>query len=288
MGRPGKNSCGSMRQGQTGARWPAFLMMTLVFACSKDVELKDSAPPPDSVNIDSIPDAVPRDEPRSKYGNPDSYEVFGKRYYVMKDNRDFVERGIASWYGKKFHGRRTSNGETYDMYAMTAAHKKLPLPSFVEVTNLKNNRRVIVRVNDRGPFHENRIIDLSYSAARKLDIVAHGTGLVEVRVIDSRGYAGGKPGRDRGTPVERAPVRAPVNVFYIQVGAFVQETNARRLQQQISPLGDRLVIIRQAEVDGQTIYRVQIGPLDDIDMADNIVARLGDFGITEHRIVIDR
>ena len=131
---------------------------------------------------------MPKVESKSKYGNPKSYVVFGKRYYVKDSAKGYVEQGIASWYGTKFHGRRTSSGETYDMYAMTAAHKTLPLPTYARVTNLENGRSVMVKVNDRGPFHQNRIIDLSYSAATRLGIVKTGTGRVEVEAIDPRNY----------------------------------------------------------------------------------------------------
>ena len=140
-----------------------------------------------------IPNQVPRVEPLSKYGNPKSYVVFGKTYYTLPSSQGFVQRGIASWYGKKFHGRLTSSREPYDMYAMTAAHPQLPLPTYVQVTNLKNGKQVILRVNDRGPFHGNRVIDLSYTAAMKLDIVKQGTGLVEVRALDPRNYRLAKP-----------------------------------------------------------------------------------------------
>jgi len=133
-----------------------------------------------------IPDAVPKAEPKSKYGNPESYVVFGKRYYTKGSSKGYVERGLASWYGKKFHGQRTSSGERYDMYAMTAAHKTLPLPTYARVTNVTNGRSAVVKINDRGPFHGNRIIDLSYSAARKLGVVAKGTAMVEIRAIDPR------------------------------------------------------------------------------------------------------
>ena len=196
-----------------------IVVLTGLSACSAIsiiTQEKDSGPPPGSVDISSVPDAVPKVEPKSKYGNPSSYVVLGKRYYVMNDSKGFVERGIASWYGKKFHGRRTSNGETYDMYAMTAAHKNLPLPTYVEVTNLKNRRRVIVRVNDRGPFHENRIIDLSYTAAAKLDIISTGTGWVEIRAIDPVTYA--RSGTPSGTPPPDARQKLPG--IYIQVGIF--------------------------------------------------------------------
>lgn len=130
-----------------------------------------------------LPVLVPRAEPRSPYGNPDSYEVFGKRYRVMDSSDGYVERGVASWYGREFHGRRTSSGESYDMHALSAAHRTLPLPTYVEVTNLENGRKVVVRINDRGPFHGDRIIDLSYAAAVKLGMAGKGTARVEVRAL---------------------------------------------------------------------------------------------------------
>jgi rare lipoprotein A len=140
-----------------------------------------ASPPPAA---QSAPDAVPHAEPRSRYGNPPFYDVFGKRYYVLSSSTGYVERGVASWYGPGFHKERTSTGEPYDMYGMTAAHKSLPLPAYVRVTNLQNGRSVVVRVNDRGPFVGNRIIDLSYTAAAKLDMLHDGTAMVEIRTID--------------------------------------------------------------------------------------------------------
>ena len=164
------------------ALWLVGLIVGLISGCGGS--LKRDGPPREAVDVSRIPDAVPRVEPKSRYGNPDSYEVFGKRYYPLQSSRGYRERGVASWYGQKFHGRRTSSGETYNMHAMTAAHKTLPLPSYVQVTNLRNSRRVVVRVNDRGPFHPNRIIDLSHTAAAKLRMLGKGTALVEVRAID--------------------------------------------------------------------------------------------------------
>jgi rare lipoprotein A len=133
---------------------------------------------------DAAPGAVPRPELKSRIGNPDSYVVFGERYRVLDTSAGFVEEGIASWYGEPFHGRRTSSGETYDMHQLTAAHKHLPLPTYALVTNLENGRRIVVRVNDRGPFHGSRIIDLSYAAAKELDMIGPGTARVEVRALD--------------------------------------------------------------------------------------------------------
>lgn len=159
---------------------------------------RDSAPA-HSVDIASIPNAEPRIVPYSRYGNPTSYVVNGRRYKVMANSSNFQQQGTASWYGTKFHGRKTSSGEPYDMFAMTAAHKSLPLPTWVEVTNKKNNKRIIVKVNDRGPFVDDRILDLSFAAATKLGVVATGTAPVTIRAIDPAQYLadkkrGGQPG----------------------------------------------------------------------------------------------
>lgn len=156
----------------------AILLLSLA-GCASRGELDDEA-------IARIPDAVPKVEPLAKSGNPESYVVFGRRYYTQKSARGHVERGLASWYGRPFHGRKTSSGETYDMYAMSAAHKTLPLPTYARVTNLENGRRVVVRINDRGPFHDGRVIDLSYTAAVKLGMKRQGTARVEVQAIDPR------------------------------------------------------------------------------------------------------
>jgi rare lipoprotein A len=144
---------------------------------------RSASPPAPPAHLLDVPDAVPRSEPRAIYGNPPSYEVFGKRYYVMASSVGYVERGVASWYGPGFHKELTSVREPYDMYGMTAAHKTLPLPAYVRVTNLQNGRSCVVRVNDRGPFVGNRIIDLSYTAAAKLDMLRDGTAMVEVRAL---------------------------------------------------------------------------------------------------------
>ena len=148
------------------ARLPLLAIGCLAMAACGGNTIKGDGPPTGSARIPDLPgDAVPRPEPRSKYGNGPVYEVLGKRYTVMPSAHGYRERGVASWYGKKFHGNLTSSRETYDMYAMTAAHKTLPLPTYVRVRNLRNDKSIVVRVNDRGPFVHNRIIDLSYSAA---------------------------------------------------------------------------------------------------------------------------
>lgn len=260
------------------------LLLTACSGVSITPSSRDAAPTR-KVDVSRVPNAVPKNEPKSRYGNPKSYVVFGKRYYVMESSRGFVEKGIASWYGTKFHGRRTSSGETYDMYAMTAAHKNLPLPTYVKVTNLNNGRSIIVKVNDRGPFHENRIIDLSYTAAIKLDIVKKGTGLVEVRAIN--------PGEalpissNEGAPVSNVTTSNHSDGFYIQVGSFGQLANAESLRRKLGPLGESLIKISQTIVNGDTLYRVRIGPLTDIDQSDSITSKLSSYGVYEHRIVLN-
>lgn len=164
------------------------LLIGLLLTLSACSTVRRDGPPNYNVDVSRIPDASPKVEPLSKYGNLASYRVFGKQYHVMKSSKDYEEQGIASWYGTKFHAQRTSNGERYNMLAMTAAHKSLPLPTYVQVTNLKNGRKVIVRVNDRGPFEGNRVIDLSYVAAKKLGMLGHGTAYVDVKAIDPMKY----------------------------------------------------------------------------------------------------
>ena len=257
-------------------------LLMLLSACSV-MPQRDGGPAPGSVDVSSIPNAVPKVEPRSKYGNPSSYVVNGRRYHVLRSCKGYVDRGIASWYGMKFQGHRTSSGETYDMYAMTAAHKELPLPCYVQVTNLRNGRSVIVRVNDRGPFQENRLIDLSYTAAAKLGIIKTGTGLVEVRAIDPRTYNR----KDRSIQVKAKAGGDNNPDFYIQVGAFSNLINAQNLRIKLAALTLGMVHISEADVDGAHVYRVRIGPLTDVDVADRIVVKLDRLGLIDHHIVVD-
>ena len=151
--------------------------------------IKQDLGPKQHKDMSNAPDAVPKVEPHSRGGNKSRYEVWGKSYSVMASSLGFKQRGLASWYGQKFHGHLTSNGETYDMFAMTAAHKSLPLPTYARITNLANNKTVIVRVNDRGPFHGDRVIDLSYAAASKLDYRKTGVAEVLVEAIDARQWS---------------------------------------------------------------------------------------------------
>jgi len=227
------------------------------------------------MDVDHVREPTVRHEPRSQYGNPPFYEVFGKRYYVMESSQAFSQQGVASWYGTKFHGKRTSSGEPYDMYAMTAAHKTLPLPTFVRVTNLENNRAVVVRVNDRGPFVDERIIDLSYAAAIKLDMTRKGTAKVKLEALSPADPA--LAGEVIPPPVlhEEPPsmVASGQARMYVQVGAFGDPENAARMRRQLDKQGFPTVV-RNGIENGRKIYRVRIGPLKDDVGFDDTMSRL--------------
>ena len=211
---------------------------------------------------------VVKAEPRSAYGNPESYVVFGKRYFPLPSSRGFYQHGIASWYGKKFHGRKTSSQETYNMYAMTAAHKELPLPTYVEVHNLENGRKQIVRVNDRGPFHGDRIIDLSYVAAKALKMIKRGTAMVEIHTI--------APGFSASSHDHSRVSESHESGSYLQVGAFISYRNALALQQKLSAITTQTVFI--SRLAGKGLYRVRIevdGDRGNLDKLISSIAHLG-------------
>jgi rare lipoprotein A len=265
----------------------AFIISVLTLAgCSSTsvIEQQDGLnhSPPPAAELASIPDAIPRREPLSRYGNPVSYQVLGKEYKTLEDHRGYRETGIASWYGSKFHGRRTSSGEPYDMFAMTAAHKSLPLPSYARVTNLKNGRSVVLKINDRGPFHDNRLIDLSYTAAWKLGIVDEGTGLVEVTTLDPKTPAAKmQPETDllaQVVDVETPPLPA----LFLQVGAFGDLTNANRMKSRLEEALRTDVRIEEYE----TLYRVRVGPITSTELYDHLTDRLNHMGIAGVRVVI--
>lgn len=231
------------------------------------------------IDPDDMPSVVPKSEPKSEYGNPESYVVLGSRYRVLDSSSGYAEEGIASWYGSKFHGRRTSSGETYNMYAMTAAHKSLPLPTYVRVTNLDNDRSAILRVNDRGPFHDDRIIDLSYAAAVRLDVISTGTARVRVEAV---------PG---GTPItasETAAAPASDGELFVQVGAFRHYSNAQEMRARIQGEDIRGVELAKATASsGDSVYRVRIGPLDDAAEGERILERLEQAGIGPAHVVAE-
>jgi len=273
------------RAGLNGS-WPAALCLVVLAGCGSPA-VRDGAPPK-PVNVDHVRDAQVQHAPRSKYGNPPFYEVFGERYYVMDSSKDFSEQGVASWYGTKFHGKRTSSGEPYDMYAMTAAHKTLPLPTFVRVTNLENGRAVVVKVNDRGPFVDRRIIDLSYAAATRLDMTRKGTARVRLEALsaDAPELA--------GTPVpppvlqEEPPAMAATGQarMYVQVGAYSDPANADRVQRELDAQGLPSVI-RNGHDKGRKIYRVRVGPLADDRSFDQTVARLRQLNYADTHLALE-
>jgi len=266
--------------------WFPVLAAVLAVSCSGPGSNRDEAPD-DSPDLANLADAVPREEPVSRYGNPQSYEVFGKRYQTMDTSADYREKGIASWYGTKFHGRATSSGEPYDMYAMTAAHKSLPIPTYVRVTEKRSNKSVVVRVNDRGPFHEGRVIDLSYAAATKLGI--HKAGTAEVEVVALAPYQSRNGHSTKQAPqriVAKRPIAAiPAGNVYLQMGAFSDRDNAERLLRQLDTLiPGRVRVDIQAE--GAPLYRVRVGPLADQEMV-ALQTQLADNGYPDSHVVID-
>ncbi|MCR4301651.1 MAG: septal ring lytic transglycosylase RlpA family protein [Sulfuricaulis sp.] len=265
---------------------------------------EDDGPGPNPpADIANIPDAAPKTEPRSATGNK-PYTVYGTTYTPVFETRGYRERGMASWYGKKFHGKRTSSGEPYDMLAMTAAHRTLPLPSYVRVRNLQNNRTVVVRVNDRGPFLHNRLIDLSYAAAAKLGILGTGTGAVEVEAVHPDDPAtqvaqvktfplqliapalAAEP-----IPVSTAPAASPK--LFLQVGAFTQWDNAVNLSHRLERESLGVISIQPSqEIKGTgpenaPLYRVRVGPLTSVEEGDRLTERIVQLGVTGARIVVE-
>jgi rare lipoprotein A len=276
--------------------------------------------PPD---VSQVPDAVPRAEPRSAFGNPPFYYVSGRRYAVLPTSTGYVERGVASWYGTEFHGLRTSTGEPYDMFAMTAAHKTLPLPCYARVTNLSNGHSVVVRINDRGPFVANRIVDLSYSAAARLDMIRNGTAFVQLEVltpastppnasmpVSTLTTEAARVGVSSVPPISSAPAPPPppetastievpaassaapgvaasaAGAFYIQVGAFSKAENADSAVHKLHAAGFEHAFTLTASAH-QPLLRVRIGPISSVQQFDAAIARLGALGFRDARLAQD-
>jgi rare lipoprotein A len=208
-------------------------------------EPTDGAPREIPADLALLPDPVPRNEVKSTRGNPASYSVFGKTYRVMDSAIGYYATGTASWYGTKFHGRLTSSGEPYDLYQLTAAHRSLPIPTYVRVTNLDNGRTTVVRVNDRGPFHSDRIIDLSFAAAVKLGFADAGTARVRVESLETAG------------PL--APPLADNGSYVLQAGAFRDMAAADSLKDRLSTLTGQPGYVVRAATD--SLYRVRLGPV---------------------------
>ncbi|KTG16973.1 MULTISPECIES: septal ring lytic transglycosylase RlpA family protein [unclassified Guyparkeria] len=258
-------------------RWPVALAMLVglgagLAGCA-------SGPSPDRV---ATADAEPRAEPPSRRGNPSSYTVHGKRYHVMANNAGFRERGVASWYGNKFHGRPTSSGEPYDMYKMTAAHKTLRLPAYVRVTNLDNGKSVIVRVNDRGPFVDDRIIDLSYAAAHKIDMTGRGTVPVEIEVVGPGQQADRSDSRGNWQAA-RLPKAGWDEDVLVQVGAFRDRDNAEAIGARLRRAGLSPI----SHSDGR-LTRVRVGPFASAAALDAALERLRELGFHDARMVVKK
>lgn len=269
----------------------------LLAACSSAPKsfdaIQDSSPKDVPVDPWSVPEPAPRAEPKSRYGNPASYEVFGKRYHVLDSAKGYKERGHASWYGTKFHGRRTSSGEPYDMFALTAAHKTLPLPSYVRVTNLDNGRSLVVKVNDRGPFHPGRIIDLSYTAAVRLGVYQAGFAPVEVVALSGPGLAPPRNPAPEAVPdtepdaepdalgaflaelESRATEAAPEPMPFLELGAFRKMSDCER---QRSHLAEQQLLALTISSDADTC-RVLQGPFATPEDANAQAMNLRDKGL---------
>jgi len=249
-----------------------LLSLTLV-ACNTSrgpFVVKDSAPD-QVIDPATIKDAVPREDPITRAGNKNPYTVLGKTYHLLPTSKGYQAEGVASWYGTKFQGRPTANGEPYSLYGMTAAHRTLPIPAYVKVTNLANARTAIVRVNDRGPFHAERIIDLTYAAAVKLGFAEQGTAKVLIEAIDPKKY-------------HAAVADSESNQSYLlQVGAFRSLPSATQLRAKLMLAISQPVNIDTAEPDGY--YRVQIGPLHSMALVKKLTEQLLAFNITEPRII---
>ena len=260
---------------------------------------QDHGPDAPPIDVSKIAEPVPKAEPRSRYGNKETYSVLGRSYRVLPSADGYVERGTASWYGSKFHGYMTSSFEPYDMYQFSAAHKTLPLPSYARVTNLDNGKSVIVRVNDRGPFHDNRLIDLSYAAAVKIGVWPKGTGRVEVRAIDPAHPEDSRAAM-RTAAADPQPAHPAVGVrsatadagasaprIYLQLGAFGERRNAERAVADAQRAGIGPLSIEAISVSGRDVHRVRVGPLADAAAADALAARVQRLGLGAPRVAIE-
>jgi peptidoglycan lytic transglycosylase len=309
-----KDARGGLRAVRAGG---ALLAAVLLAACASTAhriqplppQPVPPPPPPPTAEIARIPDAVPRPEARSAHGNPPFYDALGHRYFVLATADGYLERGVASWYGPSFHGGNTSSGEAYDMYGMTAAHKTLPLPCYARVTNLANGRSVVVRINDRGPFVANRIIDLSYTAAAKLDMLRDGTAMVEVRTLEPGGsgtqFADANPAPatapaqtseppaaapppSAALPSATAPPGAPaLPLLYVQTGAFGDPANAGRQLARLHAAGLASAFILPPPEGKTQLYRVRVGPVGSVAEFDALAAQLAGLGIANPRLVTD-
>lgn len=258
-----------------------FICLSQLLSCSSAPPQPQDGPPPQDLNITNIPseipNAIPKPEPRSRYGNPSSYTVNGHTYHVLKTAQGYDKKGIASWYGTKFNGQLTSTREPYNMFAMTAASTELPLPTYVRVTNLANSRQIVVKVNDRGPFDKNRVLDLSYVAAEKLGFAKHGTALIQVTAIDPSHLQ---------QKIQLLPQQLEPQI-YLQTGAFTNKNNAIKMRSQITALTKYQVYINKGmnHKVNKPIYRVQIGPLANVNENDHLQHLLTTQGLSAITVI---
>ncbi|MBE01541.1 septal ring lytic transglycosylase RlpA family protein [uncultured Marinobacter sp.] len=255
--------------------------------------------PAGNFDVSSLSDAQPRYEEPRQAGNKSPYTVWGKTYRVLASNDGYVARGTASWYGEKFHGHKTSNGEIFDMYQMSAAHKSLRIPSYARVTNLENGRSVIVRVNDRGPFHSDRLIDLSYAAAKKLGFQERGTAPVEVAAITVRSdgsmFLAGEPFQlgESHSPAASAPVVAEASTggveqaLFVQLGSFSSRDPAEALVSRVRALLGNPARIRAFQTGSGLFHRVQVGPFETEEDARQTQALLESHGFSQTILLTD-
>ncbi|MCH1929152.1 septal ring lytic transglycosylase RlpA family protein [Shewanella sp. A25] len=235
--------------------------------------LKNDKMPLNPPNVDHVPNATPKYEPYSRRGNK-PYTVYGESYNVLDSGQGFVEMGRASWYGEKFHGYETSNGEPYDMFGMSGAHKTLPLPSYARVTNLDNNKQVIIRINDRGPFHSDRILDLSYAAAYKLDMLGTGTARIKLEVI----YVGSR------SPSESAIASIqPSGNHYIQLLASKDQLKLNRMAREL----EKKYQVKTRVQPTNNMFRLQLGPIGQTELADRLLIKVKQDGYPEGYMVLE-
>ena len=257
----------------------AIMVGIFVVSCAgKKPQVAEPADGPSMADIsaEDVADAVPKAEPLARYGNHSPYEVFGKKYHVIPSSKGYHERGVASWYGSKFHGRRTSSGEPYDMHLATAAHKSLPLPTYAEVRNLDNGKKVIVKINDRGPFKDDRLIDMSYGAALRLGMIGTGTARVDVRVIDVPELAAaGEPVAVPGSTGQES------GGTWLQAGAYSERGNADQLAGQL----ERARLSPVSIHDAGNLFRVWLGPYNNPAEVESIISRAIELGFERpHRV----
>ena len=252
-----------------------LIIILLLFACTRQRSYVRETPPPAS--------EIPASPEESIKTTSDSYVVNGERYYPLPDSSGYVETGIASWYGKEFHGRETSNGEKYDMYIKSAAHKTLPFGTYVKVLNLSNNKHTIVRINDRGPFVRGRIIDLSYAAAEEILLIGPGTAKVKITAL------GKKIGESKSDAGPAKPVLEHKDMdkgeFTVQVGAYKTRNKALQLAERLRVIYDYVNVLKYVDENNNTLFRLHVSKSDTLAKAREIEKRLEDLGFTDAFIV---